>query len=230
MTQITITPVSYPGAELTLNLGREIPRFSDGIAKWNEVTRPRRRNAIEFSSESLLKVTFDVMLDEWPDGNVEGLIRRIMGWAARIALPFQPTLLKVAGPIPYADLTYVLTKVEDSGDVVFNDRNQRCRQQLKLELTEYVAPDLVVQSPSPAQAAQARTQTQSFITPGGKLSRILAASGSTAQRTYTVKRGDTLWDIAARLLGNGNKWHSIADLNGVRDPKKLQIGQVLKLP
>ena len=32
-------------------------------------------------------------------------------------------------------------------------------------------------------------------------------------KTYTVKQGDTLWDIARVKLGNGTKWTSIYSLN-----------------
>ena len=50
-----------------------------------------------------------------------------------------------------------------------------------------------------------------------------------AATTYTVKRGDTLWDIACRFYDDGTKWRTIADRNGVTDPRKLQIGKVLTL-
>ena len=48
-------------------------------------------------------------------------------------------------------------------------------------------------------------------------------------RTYTVKQGDTLWDIACRFYGDGTKWGTIAAKNGVTDPRKLQVGKVLTL-
>ena len=32
-------------------------------------------------------------------------------------------------------------------------------------------------------------------------------------RTYTVRVGDTLWDIAAQYLGTGRRWKDIYDLN-----------------
>ena len=50
-----------------------------------------------------------------------------------------------------------------------------------------------------------------------------------APQTYTVKKGDTLWDIACRFYGDGTKWGTIAAKNGVADPRKLQIGKVLTL-
>ena len=48
-------------------------------------------------------------------------------------------------------------------------------------------------------------------------------------RTYTVKKGDTLWGIATRFYGDGAKWGTLASKNGVSDPRKLQIGKVLTL-
>lgn len=48
-------------------------------------------------------------------------------------------------------------------------------------------------------------------------------------RTYTVKKGDTLWGIATRFYGDGTRWRELASKNGVGDPKKLQIGKVLTL-
>jgi nucleoid-associated protein YgaU len=50
------------------------------------------------------------------------------------------------------------------------------------------------------------------------------------QRTYTVKQGDNLNDIARRELGSAARADEIAKLNGITDPSKLKINQVLKLP
>ena len=48
-------------------------------------------------------------------------------------------------------------------------------------------------------------------------------------KTYTVKKGDTLWTIAQKELGSGNKYQDIAKLNNISNPNKIQPGQVLKL-
>ena len=51
-------------------------------------------------------------------------------------------------------------------------------------------------------------------------------------KTYTVKSGDTLSDIAKRELGSANKYMEIFNANRdqLNDPDKIQPGQVLKIP
>lgn len=55
-------------------------------------------------------------------------------------------------------------------------------------------------------------------------------SSSGGARTYRVVRGDTLWALAVKYYGSGLQWRRIADANGVRDPRKLQIGTLLRIP
>ncbi len=51
----------------------------------------------------------------------------------------------------------------------------------------------------------------------------------TPAATYTVQKGDCLWNIAKKQLGNGNKYKEIAKKNGISDPNRIYPGQVLKL-
>lgn len=48
-------------------------------------------------------------------------------------------------------------------------------------------------------------------------------------KTYTVKKGDTLWGICKKHLGDGSKYPQIAKLNGIKNPNLIRIGQVIKL-
>jgi len=50
---------------------------------------------------------------------------------------------------------------------------------------------------------------------------------------HTVKQGDTLWSLAAKHLGSGQRWTEIQALNGGPekcDPYRLRIGSTLKIP
>lgn len=48
-------------------------------------------------------------------------------------------------------------------------------------------------------------------------------------KTYTVKKGDTLWDIAAKYLKNGSRYVEIMSLSKITGTT-IRIGQVLTLP
>jgi nucleoid-associated protein YgaU len=49
-------------------------------------------------------------------------------------------------------------------------------------------------------------------------------------RTYTVESGDTLWAIAERFYGDGNRYQAIADASGIENPDLIYPGQVLTIP
>jgi nucleoid-associated protein YgaU len=53
-----------------------------------------------------------------------------------------------------------------------------------------------------------------------------------AVKTYTVKSGDTLWNISKQYLGNGSRYTEIYNLNKdkVKNPNLIYAGQVLTLP
>ncbi len=48
-------------------------------------------------------------------------------------------------------------------------------------------------------------------------------------KTYTVKKGDTLWDIATKYLKNGSRYVEIMSLSKITSTT-IRIGQVLTLP
>jgi putative chitinase len=48
--------------------------------------------------------------------------------------------------------------------------------------------------------------------------------------TYTVVKGDFLWDIAVRAYGDGYQWVKIANANNLVNPNMIFSGNVLQLP
>lgn len=47
---------------------------------------------------------------------------------------------------------------------------------------------------------------------------------------HVVAAGDSLWKLAEKYLGDGNKWGQIAKANPGQDPHKLEVGTALAIP
>lgn len=48
-------------------------------------------------------------------------------------------------------------------------------------------------------------------------------------KTHTVVNGDTLWKIAKKYLGDGSRYKEIAQLNNIKNPDVIYLGQVFKI-
>jgi nucleoid-associated protein YgaU len=80
-------------------------------------------------------------------------------------------------------------------------------------------------------------QTNQFIEQTGKWTATDYKSGEINKGNYYVKRGDTLWEIAEAVYGNGKQWTKILNANKskirkLRNGQQALIvpGQVLKIP
>ncbi len=59
----------------------------------------------------------------------------------------------------------------------------------------------------------------------------LSAQGADSARTHVVRRGDTLWDLAATYLGDGARWREILAVNAsIRGAVALPVGATLRIP
>ena len=96
---------------------------------------------------------------------------------------------------------------------------------------EQTAPSQPASETAPATKqtpSEATTTNTSTWTP------LAHAAGTISGSTYTVRSGDTLWEIARGRYGSGYKWHLIAKANGVKNSALgyplIYPGQVLSLP
>ncbi len=47
---------------------------------------------------------------------------------------------------------------------------------------------------------------------------------------YRIQRGDTLWVIAKKYLGDGNRYKELAEYNNIKNPDLIQVGDTLIIP
>lgn len=88
-------------------------------------------------------------------------------------------------------------------------------------------------SPVPAEQGASSWAVPASPGPETGLSGDLSEPGpasSIAYISYQVGRGETLWSISLRLLGDPTRYQELAALNGITDPNQLEVGQILRIP
>jgi hypothetical protein len=59
----------------------------------------------------------------------------------------------------------------------------------------------------------------------------LSAQGADTVRTHVVRPGETLWSLAVRYLGDGERWREILSLNAsLRSASSLAVGTSIRIP
>ena len=53
---------------------------------------------------------------------------------------------------------------------------------------------------------------------------------SSGAKAYTIREGDTLYDIASQLLGTGSRWEEIMTMNPGLEANRLRVGKSLQIP
>ena len=90
----------------------------------------------------------------------------------------------------------------------------------KSQATAQTAPSAVLPQPKAVASAPVAAAAKSAVP-------VAPVPAETSGRTYTVVKGDNPVTIAKKMGVNSEE---LLKLNGLDDPKKLQIGQVLKVP
>lgn len=59
---------------------------------------------------------------------------------------------------------------------------------------------------------------------------VVTSAPKETPKTYTVQKGDTLWDIAQKVYGDPYQWKAIAQANKLVNPRLIHAGNVFVLP
>lgn len=95
-----------------------------------------------------------------------------------------------------------------------------------VEVAETQRPQLEREAPP----VRPQTRTASRPTDGPRSTESKPAAGAPGRGTYVVRRGDTLGEIAQRVLGSTQRKTELMKLNGIDDEDTIRVGAVLKLP
>jgi hypothetical protein len=245
------TPVGYVtircqdlASTLLVRLSDDRPTVSAGYGGWEEVARPRRVGVVTWSGSPVRRLSIGVLFDNFDKGEVygggmavENMIDRLSAMARpRIGgTPPSVTIEAPGGHVPYQDVRWVIDGI-DWGDALMNSYGNRVRQAAVLSLVELVSDELVDETtPANKRKAKSAHKTGKNRKRSAKAKRHPAKRKSSSKaRTRSVEavpfEGEDLLSVAARELGDSRRWREIADLNGIRDPRAVHVGQVLRLP
>jgi LysM repeat protein len=190
---------------------------SGGVGGWIRDPRPPQIDGVEYPGGPPFEIPLQLRWDGYPDVSVERPIAILKAWATAAPGAQPPVLQLLYGG--WDTYRWIIN------DLTFNSEKRRsdsARVQVDVTVTllEHIGVGDVPGGPGDSVRRNAFAPD---VLPSGTPAAV-------TQRSYTVRKGDTLSAIAARLLGKASRWRDIASLNGIRDPSHLQVGQKLKIP
>jgi nucleoid-associated protein YgaU len=221
-TMFGIKTVAEPEIHFRAHFADGAAIVTEGYAGWRVIDRPRDVGLVEWSGRNPMAIEIPFILDYWdeevrddPGERCEEQVTRLERLCG-LGGHTQPPICKVdgRGMIPHdytitPELNWVVEQVQWDRDMELRStgsgRRVRCGGSITI---------------------------RQFLDPMPFLRRITSRSRAVKPSKYTVKTNDTLSKIAAKesIYGDANKWKLIADANGIRDPRNLKAGKVLKIP
>ncbi len=218
MPTFRITRVDNPRITDVYLFGPTRQTMTGGVGGWNVVARAHRPSLTEWIGGDPRRATIDVLHDRFTSyGEVESAVSIFFSRYA----PFnaEPPRVYITGAPPILpNVQWIAEKCEVSDFERRPGDGKLTRAVLSLSLLEYIPGSVTI---TKSQSAAQRNTAKQTTT---------ATPASTSYTNYTVRSGDTLSGIAAKLLGNARRWPEIQKLNNIRDPNHLSIGQIVRVP
>lgn len=205
--------------DLTVIMNGEA-KLTGGGNGWQEAPREGQGPVSYWTSPESYKQAIPVLFgagDNDLSDSQEGRIGQLYSLMRSPGVRVPPPVVTIAGPtVERADLFWVVQTI-DPGDGRRRGDGDRIVKGYTVNLVQYTEMDPLVER-SPARRHNAKGKQGSK---GGK-----------GRTTYRVKQGDTLPQIAARkdIYGDATQWKRIAHANGIRDPRSLKVGRLLRIP
>ena len=176
---------------------------------WEEQQKPSRKPELQFTGQSLKKLSMELFLDTYEKG--EDVRTHTIKLAKLLVVSEstgRPPVCQISwggdvtgsGGFPFVG---VLESLKQQF-VLFKGDGTPVRARLSVAFKEYIPP---------ADEAQENPRPNSF-----------------PERTHTVRSGETLSSIAALRWRKPEEWRRIAEANDIDNPRSLVPGQALRMP
>lgn len=179
-------------------------------------------------SAGLTDITFTVLLvnNDYPFSKNSQYAQYYLDLFERLKLSQKPFL-------------FLVIRTDDSGRVVYKGENTEDKQNY-YTLEEYTIQEDAEEYGTDCAVELSLKQYRNYhsaankiqIEQNGESATLTTQRETTTKETaksYTVKQGDTLWNICKKELGDGSKYQEIAQKNGIASPNSIQVGQVIQL-
>lgn len=134
---------------------------------------------------------------------------------------------------------FLVIRTDESGNVVYRGGDDDDKEPY-YTLEEYTIKENAEEYGTDCGVELSLKQYRSYATATGSIQIDQNSQTATVQKqrdttskqnskSYTVQKGDTLWNICKKELGDGSKYQQIAQKNGITTPNNIQVGQVIQL-
>jgi hypothetical protein len=225
------------------------PQSSGG---WQIVDRPKSIAATQWFDRSPYSLSFSGVIQKGIDYNASGAdlgfpgeislnmsieseISQMESWVDRVvgSSQYQPPVLTVSGPVPGTERLWVVYSILWKDALRHPQAGFRYQQNFDIVLYEYTSP-----LSSTLSQYNKNSPAAAFITAVGASEEN---AGTQQYALYTIREGDTLASIVAKLYQNPTQQSAktistmgafLLAINGIRDETLIpnMAGRIIKLP
>jgi LysM repeat protein len=189
---------------------------------WSEIPRAGRAPYLvrEASKLATMDFTINLVYPPDPDYSVQGWLNHLIGMSRHTA----PVNLTYGGTLDTR-----LWRMTNLGIHVLRRHpvtSAPTHAHVDVQLTQ--ASDIKLSS-GPISGGKSSTSSSKTTSKSKKTTSSKSSSKKKSKiHYYKVKKGDNITRIAIRVYGNAASWRRLADLNNLKNPKKLKVGQRLR--
>lgn len=198
------------GKKFTFPYSPKVIEYEGGNRKWTESPRPGRMSKYISGSITGRVATFNAELVNKNKGSVASTLNALLAITRTKSYVLMEYTASESGVWVITEFNYSVVQRNENHDPYHVSVNVTMQE---------ISSDIL--SKGPASGGKSN-DSKNTVTSGNSTTKKV--------KTYTVKKGDTLWGISLKYYGTGTKWVRIADANKITNPKRLQIGTVLRIP